>query len=326
MGAGIKNQIGPYMYADGAIAEKAFAGRLFKVVIAGARNAGIIGSEDNGIVVLDEDNQAIALDNHVKESTGYFGPSERQWAEFRRIMAMDWAAFSEFVREHPRYREGTVPDINSPEPLGKRPEADRIIFPASKKDPDCPYAFSLESRREILQFLAEHPVHRIDGPYSRWAYAWDVKVHSFDRTGHHADFEPDPDFDERWERYLESHPDLFWEEAADELSSYTEGTYATYPGDDEGQYDFGMAGRSGGWLILTKVDGLGKMCWDNQMGLKDWLKDLDDADLIRLYKLIVSVDKDVANPAQAMAYRFASRRAEMESEWKDEAGNEAKPG
>src|SRR4051812_36614379 len=98
MGAGIENQIGPFMYADGALFEKAFGGRLFRIVIAGARNAGIIGPEDNGIAVLDEDNQAIVIDQHIREGSGYFGPSERQKAEAERIMGMDWKQFTSFLR------------------------------------------------------------------------------------------------------------------------------------------------------------------------------------------------------------------------------------
>lgn len=318
MGKGIKNQIGPYMYAEGAIGEKAFSGRLFKIVIAGARNAGIIGPEDNGIAILDDDHNAVVLDNHVKESTGYFGPSANQLAEFQRIMGMDWKAFTDFVRNHPRYREGSVPDVNADKPLSVRPEPDRVIFPASQKDKDCPYDFPLESRWEIVQFLLEHKVHRLDGPYSKWAYAWDIKVHRFETDGHNLGYENDPAFDGRWESYLKEN-DIFWDEAGDAVRHYTEGEYTTYPGNDQGDYQFHTAGRSGGWLVLTGVKELGdKLAWEGQSDLKEWLKDLDDAAIVRLYKLIVQVDKDVSNPAAEMAHRYAFRRSELEAEWKAE--------
>jgi len=319
---GIDNQIGPYMYADGAIFEKAFGGRLFKVVIAGARNAGIIGPEDNGIAILDEDYQQIVLDNHVKESSGYFGPSRRQWEEAGRIMDMNWEQFTDFIRSHPRHRPDSVPDLNNEKPNDMRPEPDRIIFPASQKDAECPYDYSLESRREIIQFLANHQMHKIDGPYSDWAFAWNIKVHGFDTSGHHPAYQNDPAFDERWEQFLEEN-DIFWDEAADALSQYTDGEYTTYPGNDQGQYKFDVTGRSSGWLILREVEGLGKLSFDGQMELKDWLKELDDAELVSFYKLIVNVDKDTADPGKEMAYRFADRRSQLEAEWKAEAAPES---
>lgn len=321
MANGIKNKIGTWRYADGAIAEKSFGGRLFKIVIAGAADHGIVGPESNGIVILDEDYSQVVLTNHAQESSGYDGPSQRQVAEFKKILAMDWREFTSFVRQHPYYREGSIPDINEPAPRKSEPVVDRIIFPESVKNPECPYEFPLQSHREIVEFLCNHPMHRLDNSYSPFVLAWDIKVRSFDTSGKAEGFEPDPDFDERWQEYLEENGELFWTIAADETSQFTENGYSTYDGNDEGQYEFGTTGRSGGWLVLTKVKGLGELKWINQADMRIDLKGWADSDLVRLYKLVAQVDKDVADPEAAMAHAYASHREMMEDIWKAELRN-----
>ncbi len=57
MSAGIANQIGPFMHADGALRRRTVGGIDYIIGIAGAYNAfGLIGSEHNGIFVLDDTN------------------------------------------------------------------------------------------------------------------------------------------------------------------------------------------------------------------------------------------------------------------------------
>lgn len=321
MSDGIKNKIGNWRYADGSLAEKSFGGRLFKIVIAGARDEGIVGPEVNGILVIDEMSQNVVLACHMREDSGYFGPSARQMAEFKRILSMDWDEFSKFVREHPTYRQGAVPDINDPAPRAVKPEVDRIIFPSDAKNPDCPYDFPLESRREIIEFLCNHEMHRLDNNYSPFALAWNIKVYAFNTSGKIDGFTPDAELDERWEEYIERNDELFWTVAADALSQFTDKNYSTYDGNDAGEYEFGITGRSGGWLVLRKIEGFGELKWANQSDMRADLKDWADADLIRLYKLVVHVDKDAANPQEAMAHGYASHREMMEDEWKEDKPN-----
>lgn len=80
-------------------------GRNLRVVVYGAYNAmGLIGPEDNGIAILDEGSRSVVIDGHVKENSGYFGPSVRQIEEFARIMSMEDAELEEFIESHPRKR------------------------------------------------------------------------------------------------------------------------------------------------------------------------------------------------------------------------------
>jgi hypothetical protein len=83
-------------------------GRSFRIALYGAFHAGIIGPEFNGIVILDVDNRLVVLDQHKRESTGYFGPTVDQWAEFDRIMGLNWADFLRFIDGHPRSRASVL--------------------------------------------------------------------------------------------------------------------------------------------------------------------------------------------------------------------------
>lgn len=106
MSNGIKNQMGPYHYADGALQRRTVRGTDYIIGIAGAYNAfGLIGSEYNGLFVLDDTNKQVVLDRHAPTSSGYNGPSISQWAELEAVVkVMDDDDFLKFITTHPRSR------------------------------------------------------------------------------------------------------------------------------------------------------------------------------------------------------------------------------
>lgn len=316
MADGIKNKIGPYRYADGAIGEKSFGGRLFKVVIAGAYDAGIVGSEHNGIAILDENNLRVVLDQHAKESSGYFGPSARQKAEFDRIMEMDWTNFSKFCRDHPQFRSPDF-DFYKTRPDKFKPEPDRVIFPDKSKDDTEKSLFKLDSRREMIEFLCDHSVHKIGNAYSPSALAWNVKVHDFDATGKSGDGEVDPDLDDAWNEHVEQDGDLFWQACQSGLSHYLEGDYTTYPGADQGDFEFAVSGRSGGWLVLKKCGSIDPLQWESLSEMRESIRSLSDEDLIKLYRLVANVDHDTRQEAiqNEMKYQFSFLRENWEESY-----------
>jgi hypothetical protein len=105
MSTGIANQIGPFMHADGAVRPKQVGDTLYRVGIAGAYNAfGLIGPEHNGIFVLDDTHKRVVLDRDTEESSGYNGPSPRQWARLKEVMQMTDAEFRSLIFTHPHSR------------------------------------------------------------------------------------------------------------------------------------------------------------------------------------------------------------------------------
>jgi hypothetical protein len=80
-------------------------GVTYVVGIAGAYNAfGLIGPEHNGVFILDDTHKRVLTDRICEESTGYFGPSKRQWDELARTMRMGPAEFEGYIVNSPRYR------------------------------------------------------------------------------------------------------------------------------------------------------------------------------------------------------------------------------
>lgn len=105
MSDGIRNQIGPFMYADGALRRRVIGGITYAIGIAGAYNAGgLIGPEYNGIFVLDDTNKRVLTDRESEESSGYFGPSKAQWDALKTAMQLPEKAFLHWIQSTPRYR------------------------------------------------------------------------------------------------------------------------------------------------------------------------------------------------------------------------------
>ncbi len=105
MAQGIEARTGQYLHMHGAARRYKIAGTTYVIGIAGAYDAfGLIGTEHNGIFILDDDAKRVVLDRHMPIASGYHGPSAGQWAEFKRIVELEAAAFKNFCRNHPRFR------------------------------------------------------------------------------------------------------------------------------------------------------------------------------------------------------------------------------
>jgi hypothetical protein len=107
MADGIKNRIGQYLYADGALRRRVIGKTTYAIGIAGALDAfGLIGPEHNGIFVLDDTQKRVLTDRQAETSSGYHGPTPAQWAELKRVMQLPAKAFLQWVKETDRYRGG----------------------------------------------------------------------------------------------------------------------------------------------------------------------------------------------------------------------------
>lgn len=102
---GIRNRIGNYLYADGALRRREVNGTTYLIGIAGAYDAfGLIGPEHNGIFILDDTHKRVVLDRDNEETSGYHGPSQRQWAALKAWMEMSEREFRDQLFTHPRSR------------------------------------------------------------------------------------------------------------------------------------------------------------------------------------------------------------------------------
>ena len=105
MSQGIKNQIGPFMHADGAVRRRTIGRTTYVVGIAGAYNAfGLIAPEHNGLFVLDETHKRVLTDRICEAPSGYFGPTRAQWSALEDAMKAPACAFLNLVEQSARYR------------------------------------------------------------------------------------------------------------------------------------------------------------------------------------------------------------------------------
>lgn len=323
-------KIGNYHYSDGNIARLTFGiDRAITVVQYDAYEAmGLIGSEVNGIAILDDDNVSVVIDRHMIAAR-----KATQIEEFERIKAMPWAQLSLFVRTHPHLSPSTPEDLLT----GREPARGDLINQArTKRDvtfapaadiltqamreenakPDGAYHWPASSRSEIVSAIVNHPWHSTNGAFG-YALGWDIKVPGFDATGATHEFTPDPAFATLWKATVEKDDHLFWEVCAEAVSPYVDGQVQSWPGDDDGDWSFRTEGRSGGWLVLSKWRSH-RMEFGSPDGLRSFLDDLSDADLVDLYKGIVCFDSDLSEPADTVAWGYSQRRASREEGWMED--------
>lgn len=107
----IEKQIGPFHYnGDHPPVERTVNGTSFLIGIATAYNAfGLIGTEQNGVFILDDTNKQVVLDRHAEGAAGGYGPSPDQIAARDELLALDDAAFLDFIEANPRFRGIDLP-------------------------------------------------------------------------------------------------------------------------------------------------------------------------------------------------------------------------
>jgi hypothetical protein len=186
----------------------------------------------------------------------------------------------------------------------------------------CPYTFPHKSRAAIIEYLIRRD-SRWYG-HQKFKFAWDVKAYaSFGGDSlrkAYSDDDLDPALDSAWKSYIEGDESFFWDCCEDAGRYLSDGEWTSYPGDDQGDWEFSFAGRSGGWLVLEK--------WRGQdvreieaLDLQGWAF----ADLKAFYRGIRCADSDFTS-AKAKAeveYQAGFRRAEWERERRAERAAEA---
>lgn len=178
----------------------------------------------------------------------------------------------------------------------------------------APYAFPLKSRAAIADFLAR------DGrayDWRRYRFAWNVKAWAANFDGdslraHNLDL--DPALDDAWDEHIEHDSNAFWRWCEAAARWVAEGDWCSYPGDDQGDWQFAFAGRSGGWLVLEKWRGRDMRDLDPAefTDSEEWPFD----DLRAFYRGIVCADSDFTheNAAREVEYFAADERAQWEEE------------
>lgn len=190
----------------------------------------------------------------------------------------------------------------------------------------CPYTFPDRTRKAMLAYLAEHkgycPMNTWNGGF---VLAWNIKVHNADYSGKssNGDFKTNDRFDAQWDSCVQDSPSLFNDACESATRQYTDKEWTNWPGIEQGEWDFGINGRSGGYMILMdapawipKPQGWAccKMTWDSRGDYQDWLNRLDTPTLKQFYRAIRILDCDLRSAAcdQEVSYQFAFFREQWE--------------
>lgn len=187
----------------------------------------------------------------------------------------------------------------------------------------CPYTYPHRSKSGMIQYLTSHDSYGgWNHPNRGWSpLSWNVKLYSFKTDGKQGDSKPNEALDDAWGQYTEQNPELFNWIVEDMQRTYAEGEYTTYPGNDQGDWEFCFAGRSGGHMLLQTW----KNSWANVDFLRDfsseaewgqWLDGLSFKNLQRLYRAVRCMDQDFTRTKinQEAEYQMSFRRQEWESE------------
>ena len=309
--------------------------RCFTVVKYKAYNAGgIIGTEKNGVAILDNGTEQDNL-MFVVASDIHKGQPSRAQSELDEISKMNWKEFSEYLRELPEYRNN-VEDIDDEEEYPYEGNAINlyamnILSLKDEKDirtqemiditnlEDYGLEFAPIGRIGMITELMNHEVHR-DGSFGTFYFSWNARIYSNDDSGTKGDSEVDPHFDEKWEEYFSENGERIWNNITEDMARYyLEGEYTTYPGDDLGDYQFGLQGNSGGNLALREVDGI-NLGFDSISSIQDNLNSLTDEELLKVYKAVKSLDFAVTpdNIAKEFEYKLNDYRSRIEDDWRKE--------
>lgn len=191
--------------------------------------------------------------------------------------------------------------------------------------PKSPYKFPARSRAAMADAIESIGHYRSYGfGRERYPFCWNVKLDGLWRNdastlnraseGEHA---LRPEWDSEFESYCEGDSGQgVFERVAESMWEQAE-SYSTWPGDDSGAWGFDLAGRSGGWLCLTKTP-VGDVSGQSLDELLEQVRDSADGwpfnDVRTLYRGLVCMDSDFARAKidAETQYQLAYVRAEWE--------------
>lgn len=205
----------------------------------------------------------------------------------------------------------------------------------------CPYQFPHKSRAGMTAYLADHESYGgWNHPFRRWSpLSWNVKLGGFSNDGKRGEFKANPEFDDAWDSYVQSSNSVWDWITEDMCRTYSDSEYTTYPGDDQGQWKFCFAGRSGGHMILEswqiarpqrdgkpdglslKVDFLRQFDRDSWV---EWLGEIEFSTLRALYRAVRCMDQDFTRDKlnREFEHQLNFRREQWEGEHAEELAQE----
>jgi len=174
--------------------------------------------------------------------------------------------------------------------------------------------------------------------YDYYPLAWNIKVNRIDTMGrgYGNPYKNDPKYDDRWEAWLEKHDGEVFEIVCEDALSglvgkekqrmfdFFEGHPDPYL--DGIHFEMWQAGRSGGWLVLDKIElpwpgiRFGRYMLNEYSFFRthpDW-NEFGYFALWVLYKFCREIDAYVEKKDEIVSDGYAQHRYDKEEEWREE--------
>ena len=153
----------------------------------------------------------------------------------------------------------------------------------------CPYVFAAKSRAAMTAYILDRRGYSDN--YRRYPFSWNVKVYRIDWAHPKGEYVLNPAFDAAWRAYVEEDDSVSANAFEDAQRVYSEKEWTSWPGDDQGDWEFSFCGRAGGHLCLESWKGETLAGIDGG-DLSDWLTELPFPRLRRFYRALVCMDSD----------------------------------
>ena len=160
---------------------------------------------------------------------------------------------------------------------------------------NAPYSFPAKSRAAMVAYLLDRKSYYAD--HTAFAFSWNVKAYRVD-CEHPKGEKTNPALDAKWAEHIADNYDLYNLAVEDAQRHYAapDNEWTSYPGDDQGDWQFGFYGRGAGHMCLEEWRG-NKM-YGQYFDLTEWLANIPFPALCAFYRGIVCADSDFT-PAKA---------------------------
>jgi hypothetical protein len=192
---------------------------------------------------------------------------------------------------------------------------------------DVGLAYPATTRSEMAEVLASHSFYHESG---RTYFSWNIKLRDYIEASD-AEYDFNPDFDDRWDQLVQRDSTVFDEAVENVLRRYFEGEYAALDDTKDRKATFATGGRSGGHLLLSRFElpdaRNGRKAVDmsaaSDAEMHAWILDeMEDEEIVALYGLVVSVDADVDDRNNVIAHELGYIRSLKEESWSEAQEND----
>jgi hypothetical protein len=299
--------------------------RLFTVLIAQDTLCEIDFSATTGIAVIDTASGLTVCDGICAKASPSMIPAMDQRLSYNLIEAMEWPAFSAFMRDRTTYRGG-FPDIDAgtSDPDAAVPHAGASDAAQAKRDlrsadlkamnmsTDVLYSFPVASRAKMVSDISSHKIYAGDGESG---LCWDIRMKfRWNATGvAKRSIHIDEDMNAAWAEVSAPGSDIFKACTTEAISPYIADGFVPLERENASDIVLEQRGTNGGFLVMTKIAGQ-DIAFNNREELDVILDALSDREICDLWASCRVLDVDLGRAARAeeMEWRMQDARQEFE--------------